>query len=89
MLKKAKLLGLALGAVLALGGAVRAADWHRDCDRKIAHERRELDRAVDHHGYYSRQAQHERRELDRLYDRCVYRDYDRHLYRDYDRDRYR
>jgi hypothetical protein len=76
--RKAKLFGFALGACLVLGGgtAVRAADWHRDCDRRIAHEQGELDRAVDHHGYYSRQAEHARRELDRLYARCGHRDRD-------------
>jgi hypothetical protein len=80
MLKKTRLLAVALGAFVALGAAsvARAADWHRDCDRRIAHEQRELDRAVDRHGYYSRQAEHERRELDHLYARCRYRDYDRY-----------
>lgn len=84
MFAKVKLLGIALGAILVLGGARAAhADSRRDCERRIAHEQRELDRAIDHHGYWSRQAQHERRELDRLYARCGYRDRNR----DYDRDR--
>ena len=91
MLKRARMLGMALGGLLALGGATaaRAANWQRDCDRKIAHEQRELDRAIDRHGRWSRQAEHERRELDRLYEKCGYRNHDRNLYRDYDRDRYR
>jgi len=93
MRKRAKVLGMALGVLLAFGGATatRAADRHSDCDRKIDHEQHELDRAVDHHGRWSRQAEHERRELDRLYEKCGYRDRDRDRYRDrdYDRDRYR
>ena len=89
MFAKAKLLGIALGAFLVLGAASAAhADSDRVCDRRIAHEQRELDRAVDHHGYWSRQAQHERRELDRLYAQCGYRDRDRDRHRDYDGDRY-
>jgi hypothetical protein len=75
MFTKARLLGIALGAFFLLGsaGAAHAADWDRGCDRKIAHEQRELDRAIERHGYRSRQADHERRELDRLYARCRYR----------------
>ena len=47
MFRKASLLGLALGAVLMLGGAspARAADdWGRGCNARINHEQRELDR---------------------------------------------
>jgi hypothetical protein len=75
MFGKMKFVALALGSLLVLGsaGVAGAADW-RDCDRRVAHERRELDRAIDGHGYYSRQAQHERRELDRIYAECRYRD---------------
>ena len=76
MFTRAKLLAIALGGCLLLGGAglAKAADWDRGCDRKIAHEQRELDRAIERHGYRSRQAEHERRELDKLYARCRYRD---------------
>lgn len=72
MLKKGTVLGLVVSAFFLLGSAsaANAADWHRDCDRKIAHEQHDLDRAIARHGYYSRQADHERRELDRLYARC-------------------
>jgi len=72
LLHKGSLLGLILGAFLILGGAtaVRADDWGRRCDNRIAHERAELDRAIARHGYYSRQADLERRELDRLYAEC-------------------
>jgi hypothetical protein len=87
----AKVFGVALGAVFALGGATAArADNGRDCHRKIEHEQRDLDKAIARHGYYSRQADRERRELDRLYDRCrrpeEARDGDgyRHNYRDRD-----
>jgi hypothetical protein len=91
MVRDMKMLGIGLGLLLALSGAtaVQAANWRRDCDRKIAHEQRELDRAIDHHGRRSRQAEHERRELDRLYQKCGYRDHDRNFYRDYNGDRYR
>ena len=91
MFSRAKILGIGLGVILALGaaGTSRAANWRRDCDRKIDHEQRELDRAVERHGRWSHQAEHERRELDRLYEKCGNRDRDRNLYRDYDRDRYR
>lgn len=77
MLKKATVLGTIVSALLLLGSATvaNAAEWHSGCDRKIAHEQRELDRAIARHGYHSWQARHERRELDRLYARC--RDYDR------------
>jgi len=79
-----KVFGVALGAVFALNGATAArADNWRDCQRKIEHEQRDLDKAIAHHGYYSRQADRERRELDRLYDRCGRREDDR------DRDGYR
>jgi uncharacterized membrane protein YccC len=80
---KARVLGIALGALIALGGAAatRADSW-RSCERKIEHEQRDLDRAIARHGYYSRQANHERRELDRAYDRCRRRDRDRDGYRD-------
>ena len=83
----AKILGIGLGVFLALSGATasRAANWRHDCDRKIDHERRDLDRAIDRHGRWSRQAEHERRELDRLYAKCGYRDHDRSFYRDYNR----
>jgi hypothetical protein len=75
---------VALGAVFALGGATAAsADNARDCQRKVEHEQRDLDKAIARHGYYSRQAERERRELNRLYDRCGRRDEDR------DRDGYR
>jgi hypothetical protein len=76
MFTKAKLLAIALGGFLLLGvaGAANAADWDRGCDRKIAHEQRELDRAIERHGYWSHQAQNDRRELDRLYARCRNRD---------------
>ncbi len=76
MFRKASLLGLALGAVLMLGGAspARAADdWGRGCTARINHEQRELDRAIRHHGYYSWQAQQERRELNRAIASCRYR----------------
>jgi len=81
---KRKVLAIMLGAFFALGGAtaVRADDW-RDCEKKIRHEQRELDRAIARHGYYSRQANEERRELDRLRDRCGYRDRFRDDYRHY------
>lgn len=83
-LNRARVLGIALGAFFALGGATAArADNWRDCDKKIQHEQRDLDKAVARHGYNSRQAEHERRELDKLYDRCGRRDRDR------DRDEYR
>lgn len=85
---KARVLGMALGAFFALGGATAArADNWRDCERKIEHEQRDLDKAIARHGYYSRQADHERHELDRLYDRCGRRDRDRDRYRDDYRDR--
>jgi hypothetical protein len=75
MFRKTKLLAVALGLLVVFGGAASAdaADWHRDCDRKIAHEQRDLDRAIARHGYYSHQAERERRELDRLYAQCRYR----------------
>ena len=80
----ARVLGIALGALFALGGATAArADNWRGCEKKIEHEQRDLDRAIARHGYYSRQANRERRELDRAYDRCGRRDRDR------DRDGYR
>jgi hypothetical protein len=80
MLTKAKTLGIALGALMMLGGAsvARARDWDHDCGRQIEHKQRDLDRAIDRHGYYSRQAEHERRELERVRRECRYRDYDRY-----------
>lgn len=76
MLNRAKLLVVVWGSLIVLAGATSAgaADWGRDCDRRIAHEQHELDRAIERHGYYSRQAEHERRELGRLYAKCRYRD---------------
>ncbi|MGH9712005.1 MAG: hypothetical protein ACRD5M_01740 [Candidatus Acidiferrales bacterium] len=80
---RARVLGIALGALFMLGGATAArADTWRDCQRKIEHEQRDLDKAIARHGYYSRKAEHERRELDKLHVRCGRRDADR------DRDEY-
>lgn len=75
MLNRAKLLVMVLGSLIALVGVTSAgaADWGRDCDRRIAHEQHELNRAM-RHGNYSHQAEYERRELDRLYAECRYRD---------------
>jgi hypothetical protein len=75
MMTKAKLLGIALGAVMIFGSAsaARASGWSGGCEERIEHEQHELDRAIERHGYYSRQADHERRELDRLRDECRYR----------------
>jgi hypothetical protein len=75
MMTKAKLLGIALGAVMIFGGAssARASGWGGRCEERIEHEQHELDRAIERHGYYSRQADHERRELARLRDECRYR----------------
>jgi hypothetical protein len=87
---KGRVFGIALGAFIALGGATAAcADSWRDCEKKIAHEQRDLDKAIARHGYYSRQANEERRELYRLYDRCGRRDWDhdRDGYRNYYHDR--
>jgi hypothetical protein len=83
-LSKARMFAIMLAAFFALGGATaaRADDW-RDCEKKIRHEQRDLDKAIAHHGYYSRQADEERRELDRLYDRCGRHDHDRDGYRYY------
>lgn len=77
MFSKGRLLGIALGALIMLGGAAgaQADGWSRRCEDRIAHERIELDRAVARHGYYSHQADHERRELDRLYAECGNRDH--------------
>jgi hypothetical protein len=81
---KAKVLGMALGVLIALGGTTRArAEDGSSCERKIEHQQRDLDKTIARHGYYSRQANHEQRELDRTYDRCGRRDRDR------DRDGYR
>jgi hypothetical protein len=81
---KAKVLGIALGVLIALGGntLARADNWS-SCERKIERQQRDLNRAIARHGYYSRQANQERRELDRTYDRCGRRE------RDHDRDGYR
>jgi hypothetical protein len=88
---RVRVIGIALGVFLALGGATAArADNWRSCEKKIAHEQRDLDKAIARHGYYSRQANEERRELNRLYERCERRDRDRdrvedrNYYRDHD-----
>jgi hypothetical protein len=91
MVNKAKLAGIALGALIVLGGAsaARADNWGRSCEKKIEHEQRDLNKAIAHHGSWSREAQEERRELDRLYDRCYQRyrgDRDRDNWRHEDRD---
>jgi len=70
-----RLFGIALTLLMVFGaaGAAQASDRYRDCQRRIDHERYELDRAVTRHGERSHQADHERRELDRLYDECRFR----------------
>ncbi len=76
MFRKTSLLGLALGAVLMLGGAspARAADdWGRGCNARINQQRHDLDRAVRQHRYRSWQAQQERRELNRAIATCRHR----------------
>jgi hypothetical protein len=67
--------GIALGGLMLLGtgGAAQAANGPV-CDRRIAHERLELDRAVARHGFYSGQANFDRRQLARLRYECGYRD---------------
>jgi hypothetical protein len=74
-LRKAVLLGVALGGLMLVGtaGTARADDGRECCGERINHEQRELDRAIARHGYYSRQADHERRELNRLRYQCGYR----------------
>jgi hypothetical protein len=67
--------GIALGGLMLLGtgGAAQAANGPI-CDRRIAHERFELNRAIARHGFYSGKANFERREVARLRDGCGYRD---------------
>ncbi|HUO36302.1 MAG TPA: hypothetical protein VMU43_15040 [Candidatus Acidoferrum sp.] len=74
-LGKTRILGLALGAFILMGaaGTASAADWYHDCNRRIAHEQRNLDRAIARHGYHSPQADHERHELWRIESECRYR----------------
>ena len=67
-------IGIALGGAMLLGlSSAASADAFPGCDRRIAHERFELDRAVARHGFYSPQAAYERRELARLRYECSYR----------------
>ena len=75
LLESARFLGMAFALLMVCGtaGVARASDRYRDCQKRIDHEQRELDRAVARHGERSRQADHERRELDRLYDECRFR----------------
>ena len=75
MFKKASLLGLALGALLMLGGAspAKANDLNRGCNARINHERRELNHAVRRYGPYSWQARQERHELNRVIANCRHR----------------
>ena len=67
--------GIALGGLMLLGtgGAAQAANGPV-CDRRLVHERIELNRAIARHGFYSGQASFERRELARLRYECGYRD---------------
>jgi len=63
--------GLALGAVLALGGATTAKA--QDCSaRGWQHEQNELNKVINNHGYYSRQAQNQRSKMQRIRERCGY-----------------
>ena len=67
--------GIALGGLMLLGtGGVAQAANGPICDRRIAHERFELNRAIARHGFYSGQANFERRELARVRYECGYRD---------------
>jgi hypothetical protein len=67
--------GIALGGLMLLGtgGAAQAANGPI-CERRIAHERFELNRAIARHGFYSGQANFERRELARARYECGYSD---------------
>ena len=69
------LVGIALGTLMALGGAstARAANPYRDCDRRIEHLQYKLDKAIEHHGYRSWQAEHARQDLRVAEDECRYR----------------
>ena len=51
-----------LAGGLLVTGAPRA-NASDDCQRRLAHADRELDRAIEKHGYNSRQADHKRHEL--------------------------
>jgi len=75
LLESVRLLGVAVALLLVFGtaGAARASDHYRDCQKRIDHEQRDLDRAIARHGERSRQTDHERRELDRLYRECRFR----------------
>ncbi len=67
--------GIALGGIILMGSASAAsAAGGPICDRRIAHERLELNRSVARYGFYSGPAIQERRELARLRFECGYRD---------------
>jgi len=69
------LVGIALGVLMALGGAsaARAANPYGDCERRIEHLQYKLDKAIAHHGYRSWQADHARHDLRVAEDECRYR----------------
>ncbi len=69
MSSKTWLTGLALGAVLALGGATTAKAQNCSADG-WQHEQRELNKVINNYGYYSPQAQAQRRKMERLRERC-------------------
>ncbi len=101
MSSKTWLTGLALGAVLALGGATTAKA--QDCSaRGWQREQNELRKVIYNRGPYSSQADHQRRKMERIRERCGYAGYgwyrgdgDRddgwigRRDRDWDRDRWR
>jgi hypothetical protein len=67
--------GAALGGLMLLGtGSAASAAAGPVCERRVAHERVELDRAIARHGFYSPQANLERRELARVRYECGFRD---------------
>jgi predicted metal-dependent phosphoesterase TrpH len=71
---KHTLVGVALGALVVLGGASSAAaNPYRDCERRIERAEYKLDKAIAHHGYYSWQADHARRDLHEAREECRYR----------------
>jgi len=68
------LVGIALGTLMALGGASAArANPYRDCERRIERAENKLDKAIEHHGYRSWQADHARQDLRVAGDECRYR----------------
>ena len=64
------LAALGVGLLMSVGTLTRAADYDKDCRKRIHNAEKNLRKAVDKHGEHSRQAEKRRHELEEVRRNC-------------------